>query len=92
MPFKSIGYCKTEVLTENSSQIGEEFKIYDFTAPNGVISTMTNVIAGFSAHKAICSQLETLEKRAIICNFILYSCEGRQHFHHIITRARKRAG
>ena len=23
------------------------------------------------AHKAICSQLETLEKRAIICNFIL---------------------
>ena len=43
-----------------------------------------------SAHKAICSQLETLEMRAIICNFILlliYSCdfhEGRQHFHHIV--------
>ena len=24
-----------------------------------------------SAHKAICSQLETIKKRAIICNFIL---------------------
>ena len=39
-----------------------------------------------SAHKGICSQLETLEKRAIIYNFILqlfYSCdfhEGRQYF------------
>ena len=36
-----------------------------------------------SAHKEICSQLESLEKRAVIYNFILYSCdfyEGRQHF------------
>ena len=36
-----------------------------------------------SARKIICSQLDTLEKRAIIYNFVLYSCdfhEGRQHF------------
>ena len=56
---------------ENSSQEGEECKIYGFIAPNGVISTKTNEIAGQLAHKAICSQLETLQKRAIIYNFIL---------------------
>ena len=41
-----------------------------------------------SARKAICSQLETLEKRAIIYNFVLYSCdfhEGRQHFITLLT-------
>ena len=47
---------------ENSSQEGEECKMYGFTEPNGVISTKTNEIAG---HKTICSQLETLEKRVI---------------------------
>ena len=68
---------------ENSNQEGEECKIYGFTAPNGVISMRLQDI---SARKVICSQLETLEKRAIIYNFILYliySCdfhEGRQHF------------
>ena len=45
---------------ENSSQEGEECKIYGFTVPNGVISTKTNEIAGHSDHKAICSQLKIL--------------------------------
>ena len=53
---------------ENLSQEGEACKLYGFTAPNGVISTKTN--EDISAHKAICT-VETLEKRAIICNFIL---------------------
>ena len=50
------------------SQEAEECKIYGFTAPNGVISHKDK---RDSAHQAICSQLETLEKRAIIYNFAL---------------------
>ena len=56
---------------ENSSQEGEDCKIYGFTAPNGVISTNKATLQDILARKAICSQLETLEKRAIIYNFIL---------------------
>ena len=41
MPFKLTGQK-----TENSSQEAKERKIYGFTAPNGVISTKTNEIAG----------------------------------------------
>ena len=41
MPFKLTGQK-----TENSSQEAKECKIYGFTAPNGVISTKTNEIAG----------------------------------------------
>ena len=43
MSYKLTGYCRK---TENSSQEVEECKIYGFTAPNGVISTKTNEIAG----------------------------------------------
>ena len=57
---------------ENSSQEAEERKIYGFTAPNGVISTKRQTrLRDISARKAICSQLETLENRAIIYNFVL---------------------
>ena len=47
--------------------------IYGFTAPNGVISTKTNELQDISAGKAICSQLETLEKRAIILFLNLFT-------------------
>ena len=46
MPFKLTGYCRMRSKDGNSSQEGEECKMYGFTAPNGVISTKTNEIAG----------------------------------------------
>ena len=55
---------------ENSSQEGEECKMYGFTAPNGSQQRQTR-LQDISDRKAICSQLETLEKRSIIYNFIL---------------------
>ena len=55
MPFKLTGYCRLRSKGGNSSQEGEECKIYGFTAPNGVISTKTNEIA---ACKAICSHID----------------------------------
>ena len=64
MPFKLTGYCRMR--SKNSSQ-----EFYGFAAPNGVISTKTTRLQDISARKAICSQLETLEKRAIIYNVIL---------------------
>ena len=64
MPFKLTAYCRMRSKDGNLSQEGEECKKYGFTAPNGVISTKPNEIAGhFSS--TICSQLETLEKRVI---------------------------
>ena len=64
MPFKLTGYCRLR----SKEVTNEECKIYGFTAPNGVISHKDK---RDSARKAICSQLETLEKRAIIYNFVL---------------------
>ena len=56
---------------ENSSQEAEACKMYGFTAPNGVISTKKQDCRTFQLVKVICSQLETLEKRAVIYNFVL---------------------
>ena len=47
MPFKLTGYSRLRQKTENSSEEAEERKIYGFTAPNEVISTKTNEIAGY---------------------------------------------
>ena len=65
MPFKLTGYCRLRSKDGKFNQEGEECKMYGFTAPNGVISTKTKKIAGISARKTICSQLQTLEKRVI---------------------------
>ena len=67
MPFKLTGYFR---LRSKDGKFKPR-KIYGFTVPNGVISTKTNELQDISARKAICSQLETLEKRAIIYNFVL---------------------
>ena len=64
MPFKLIGYCR---LRSNDGK-SKLRNIYGFTAPNVVIPTKTHDI---SVREAICSQLETLEKRAIIYTFLL---------------------
>ena len=53
---------------ENSSQEREERKIM---ALQRQMESSQQRLQNISAHKAICSQLETLEKRAIIYNFIL---------------------
>ena len=67
MPFKLTGYCRLRSKDGKFKSRSRRMQNL-FTAPNGVISTKTNEI---SARKAICSQLETLEKRAIIYNFVL---------------------
>ena len=67
MPFKLTGYCRLR------SKDGK-FKprnIYGFTATNGSSQQRQMRLQDISAGKAIYSQLETLEKRAIIYNFVL---------------------
>ena len=46
MPFKLTGYYRLRSKDRNSSQEREECKIYSSIAPNGIISTKTNEIAG----------------------------------------------
>ena len=76
MPFKLTGYCR---LRSKDRQEGEECK-HQMESSQQRQTRLQDI----SAHKAIYSQLETLEKRAIIYNYSLtYSCdfhEGRQHF------------
>ena len=54
---------------------GEECKMYDFTAPNGVISTKTNEIAGhfgsFQLIKQFAHSWKHLKRGLLIYNFIL---------------------
>ena len=57
---------------ENSSQEGEECKIMALQCQMEISQQRQTRLQDISDHKAICSQLETLEKRAIIYNFILY--------------------
>ena len=64
MPFKLTGYCRLR------SKDGK-FKprnIYGFTAQMESSQQRQMRLQDISARKAICSQLETLEKRAIIYN------------------------
>ena len=68
MPFKLTGYCR---LTENSSQEGEYAKLMALQCQLESSQQRQTRLLDISACKAICSQLETLEKRAIIYNFIL---------------------
>ena len=70
MPFKLTGYCRLRSKEENSSQ--ETFMALQSQMESSQQRQMR--LQDISAGKAICSQLETLEKRAII-----YSCD-RQHF------------
>ena len=56
---------------ENSSQEGEECKIYGLQRKMESSKQTQTRLQDISARKAICSLLETLEKRAIIYNFIL---------------------
>ena len=44
MPFKLTGYCRMR--SKRRKIQAKKCKMYGFTAPNGVISTKTNEIAG----------------------------------------------
>ena len=68
MPFKLTGYCRLGgQRTENSSQ--ETFMALQRQMESSQQRQMR--LQDISAGKAICSQLETLEKRAMIYNFVL---------------------
>ena len=64
MPFKLTGYCRLRLLQTEVKRR----KIQAKKEKNAKFVALLNEIAG---HFSICSQLETLEKRAIIYNFIL---------------------
>ena len=70
MPFKLTGYCRLRSKDRNSSQEGEECKMYGLQRQMESSQLRQTRLQDISAHKAICSHLETLEKRAIIYNFI----------------------
>ena len=57
MPFKLTGYCRLRQMALQRQMESSQQR--------------QTRLQDISAHKAICSQLETLEKRAIIYNFIL---------------------
>ena len=67
MPFKLTGYCRLRSKDGNSSQEAEECKIYLQRQMESSQQTQMR-LQDISARKAICSQLETLEKRY---NFVL---------------------
>ena len=67
MPFKLTGYCRLRSKMENSSQ-----KTFMALLRQMESSQQRQMrLQDISAHKAICLQLETLEKGAIIYNFVL---------------------
>ena len=65
MPFKLTGYCRMSQKTENSSQEGEECKCMALQCQMESSQQRQTRLQDISAHKTICSQLETLEKRVI---------------------------
>ena len=71
MPFKLTGYCRLRSKDGKFKSRSRRMQNLCLYSANGVISTKTNEIEDISARKANCSQLETLEKRAIIYNFVL---------------------
>ena len=58
-------------MTENSSQEGEECNFMALQHQMESSQQRQTRLQDISARKAICSRLETFEKRAIIYNFIL---------------------
>ena len=70
MPFKLTGYCRLRSKDGNSSQEAEFMALQHQMESSQQRQTRLHDI---SAHKAIYSQLETLEKRAIILFFNLFT-------------------
>ena len=71
MPFKLTGYCRLRSKDGKFKSRSRRMQ-NGFTEPNGVISQQRQTrLQDISARKAIRSQLETLEKRAIILFFNL---------------------
>ena len=75
MPFKLTGYCrlrskdgKFKLRMQNSN---EECKLMALQRQKESSQQRQMRLQDISARKAICSMLETLEKRAIIYNFSL---------------------
>ena len=70
MPFKLTGYFRMRLKDGNSSQEGEECKCIALQRQMESSHQRQTRLQDISAHKTICSQLETLEKR-LNYNFIL---------------------
>ena len=67
MPFKLTGYCKVK---RRKIQVNKKKNVALQRQMESSQQRQTR-LQDISARKAICSQLETLEKRAIIHNFVL---------------------
>ena len=64
MPFKLTGYCRLWSKDEKFNQEGENAKCMAFQRQIESSQQRETRLQDISAHKANCSQLDTLEKRA----------------------------
>ena len=84
MPFKLTGYCRLRSKDGKFKPRRRRMQnVWLYSAKWSHLNKDKRDCRTFQLIKQFVQQLQTLEKRAVIYNFILYSCdfhEGRQHF------------
>ena len=71
MPFKLTGYCRLRSKDGKFKSRSRRMQKFGLQRQMESSQQRQTRLQDISARKTICSQLETLEKRAIIYNFVL---------------------